>query len=214
MKIISYELKYGISGAIAVHILLFWVLYMQVMTVPKIETIISPSSLEVQLVSFIPQKKIVTSIKEYKQKEKIIKIPKHIQKDIQRVQSNFKNITPLKQTVSLELKERDIVENNAVTGAYIEAQQKKSQNQPPAYPHIARKRGYEGTVEIQLGITSDGKVNAIQIVKSSGFKILDQVAIKSVKKWKFQPAIRFGINVKSILEIQFVFKLNELKGGV
>jgi protein TonB len=57
----------------------------------------------------------------------------------------------------------------------------------PHYPSVARRRGYEGKVVLEVEVLGTGKVGQIKIVKSSGFKVLDRAAIKSVKNWMFPP---------------------------
>ena len=50
------------------------------------------------------------------------------------------------------------------------------------YPRIARKMGWQGRVLISFVICRDGSVKDIRIVKSSGFKALDNNAIKVIQK--------------------------------
>ena len=79
------------------------------------------------------------------------------------------------------------------------------ENSPPAYPEIARVRGYEGIVLVFAEILPDGRVGNMKIRKSSGYAILDQSAIEAVKPWKFEPAkksgnhLQFGWNYPSNL---------------
>ena len=60
--------------------------------------------------------------------------------------------------------------------------------QPPAYPKNLRERDIEGKVMLKVLIDTEGKVGEIYIFKSSGYEMFDQIAIKSVKQWRFQPA--------------------------
>lgn len=48
------------------------------------------------------------------------------------------------------------------------------------YPDIARLRGMEGTVFINFYIGQDGITSGIAVVKSSGSRILDEAAVKTV----------------------------------
>ena len=50
------------------------------------------------------------------------------------------------------------------------------------YPFIARKMGWEGKVVISFILTKDGKVKNIKVVKSSGFSVLDENTIDTVKR--------------------------------
>ena len=60
-------------------------------------------------------------------------------------------------------------------------------NPAPLYPRFARKRGYQGKVELNLLISQSGKVTDIKLLNSSGFKVLDKSAIKTVSQWLFVP---------------------------
>ena len=50
------------------------------------------------------------------------------------------------------------------------------------YPRLARKMGWEGKVVVAFVIREDGTVINIRIVKSSGFTLLDNNAVESIKK--------------------------------
>jgi len=60
-------------------------------------------------------------------------------------------------------------------------------NPPPDYPRIARLRGYQGTVILNVLVQKDGTVSQIKINKSSGYWMLDQAALLAVKDWMFKP---------------------------
>ena len=83
-------------------------------------------------------------------------------------------------------------------------------NSPPAYPEIARLRGYEGIVLVFAEILPDGRVGNMKIRKSSGYAILDQSAIEAVKPWKFEPAKKSGnpFTVWVELPIKFILHNN------
>lgn len=61
-------------------------------------------------------------------------------------------------------------------------------NPPPVYPRLARRRGYEGTVILEVLVNRKGRVEDVRLLKSSGYRILDKSAMDSVKKWLFEPA--------------------------
>jgi TonB family protein len=82
-------------------------------------------------------------------------------------------------------------------------------NPKPHYPYVARRRGYEGVVVLKVLVMENGRVGEIRIEESSGFEILDEAAIKSVRKWVFSPAKRNGIPVSSWVKIPIRFELNE-----
>ncbi len=61
-------------------------------------------------------------------------------------------------------------------------------NPPPHYPRLAKRRQYTGTVILAVRVTAYGRVAQVRITESSGYNILDQSALKSVKGWQFTPA--------------------------
>ena len=62
----------------------------------------------------------------------------------------------------------------------------------PAYPALAQSREIEGQVEVTFQVLPDGSVGDIYISRSSGYPILDDAALATVKKWSYFPATRGG----------------------
>lgn len=60
-------------------------------------------------------------------------------------------------------------------------------NPRPKYPSSARRRGLEGTVVLKVLVNTRGRVGECRVHKSSGHRILDERATKTVRKWTFQP---------------------------
>lgn len=77
----------------------------------------------------------------------------------------------------------------------------------PPYPDLARKRGQEGTVNVRCEVDAQGKVTAVSLAKSSGFKLLDEAALKAVGKWKFRPGEKDGASVAGSVIVPVQFKL-------
>ena len=77
----------------------------------------------------------------------------------------------------------------------------------PPYPEIARRRGYEGTVRLEVEVLASGKVGKIWVKESSGYEILDRSALKTIQDWRFIPARFGGIPVKSTVIIPVKFQL-------
>lgn len=55
----------------------------------------------------------------------------------------------------------------------------------PSYPRVARKRGFEGTALIEVQFNRLGEQISQQVVKSTGFSVLDLAAIEAVEQWQF-----------------------------
>ncbi|MEZ5758686.1 MAG: energy transducer TonB [Emcibacteraceae bacterium] len=80
-------------------------------------------------------------------------------------------------------------------------------NPPPSYPRIARLRRQQGTVLLNVEVEMNGHPGDIQVVKSSGYQLLDQAAINTVRKWRFLPAKRGNEPVKANVEIPITFQI-------
>ncbi|MGH7769275.1 MAG: energy transducer TonB [Candidatus Binatia bacterium] len=82
----------------------------------------------------------------------------------------------------------------------------------PQYPHVAREKGWEGTVTIKVLVDEQGKAKFVEIHQSSGFSVLDEAARETVKKrWRFHPARNGEKPVERWVEFAVVFSLANLK---
>ncbi len=83
-------------------------------------------------------------------------------------------------------------------------------NPPPVYPAIARRREQQGTVTIRVLVGIDGLVQHAEIAESSGFDVLDDAAIETVRRrWRFVPARRADIAIESWVLVPIRFALKE-----
>jgi TonB family protein len=57
----------------------------------------------------------------------------------------------------------------------------------PYYPMEARMRHEEGFVQIELKIGTNGNVERVEVVQSSGHKALDDAAVSALKHWRAHP---------------------------
>ncbi len=80
-------------------------------------------------------------------------------------------------------------------------------NPEPSYPEIARKRGIEGKVILEVVVAPDGTPKRVDLKESSGSKVLDRAALEGVGRWKFLPAQEDGRPVEGLVEIPIVFRL-------
>ncbi|MBW2119622.1 MAG: energy transducer TonB [Deltaproteobacteria bacterium] len=80
-------------------------------------------------------------------------------------------------------------------------------NPTPKYPKIARKRGYQGTVVIEVLVDRDGRVGDLRVSESSGYSILDRAAMASVKGWVFEPGMKGDQKVDMWVKVPIRFQL-------
>ena len=81
-------------------------------------------------------------------------------------------------------------------------------NPAPGYPSLSRRMGEEGRVLLRVHVAAGGTAKSVVLHKSSGYDRLDQVALNTVRKWKFVPA-RQGdkpVDAWVIVPIQFSLK--------
>lgn len=78
---------------------------------------------------------------------------------------------------------------------------------PPSYPKLARKRGQEGIVLLEVWLDEWGKQLKLAILESSGAKLLDQAAVAAVSNWQFEPHTVNGVGTTSRVHIPVEFAL-------
>lgn len=84
-------------------------------------------------------------------------------------------------------------------------------NSAPEYPVLAKRLKQEGVVLVRLFVNSQGKVYKVELTKSSGFHLLDNEVLKTVKHYIFTPATRQNKAVNSYVDVPFRFRLNQSK---
>ena len=81
-------------------------------------------------------------------------------------------------------------------------------NRPP-YPRIAKEQGWQGTVILTLTIGPEGKVSSATVHTSSGFPILDQMALDATDDWLFHPQKDGEFPVATRVNVPIKFNLHE-----
>lgn len=80
-------------------------------------------------------------------------------------------------------------------------------NPPPAYPALARRRGWAGTVLLKVRVSASGAAREVQLLKGSGHEVLDHAARQAVEGWRFIPSKYNGEPVESWVEVPVRFEL-------
>jgi protein TonB len=80
-------------------------------------------------------------------------------------------------------------------------------NPPPAYPAVARRRNYQGTVRLDVLVDRQGRAAQVRLAESCGYAMLDRSAVKSVAQWRFEPARRFGRPIEMWVQVPVRFEL-------
>lgn len=97
-----------------------------------------------------------------------------------------------------------------VTGENVTpaAPDSRFRNQPPGYPAAAARIRAAGTVGLMIRVTAAGLVGDVLVAKSSGYPVLDEEAMRAVRRWRFKPArdggqavpFDYALNIKFSLQ--------------
>jgi protein TonB len=72
---------------------------------------------------------------------------------------------------------------------------------------MSKRLGEQGTVIIHVLIGVDGLAQQAEIRQSSGFDRLDQIALKTVKSWRYVPGKRGGVAEAMWFDVPIKFEL-------
>lgn len=81
-------------------------------------------------------------------------------------------------------------------------------NPPPGYPATAARQGWQGTVLLRVRVLSTGRVDTVEVQKSSGHKLLDEEAMATVRGWQFTPSKRGDTPIDGWATVPIEFKLD------
>jgi protein TonB len=87
-------------------------------------------------------------------------------------------------------------DNLVMTDDAVDVKPRPTRRASLDYPMQARTKGIEGYVVLNVLITLSGDVEKVTILESSPPRIFDQVAVDSVRRWQFEPALYKGQRVR------------------
>jgi len=82
----------------------------------------------------------------------------------------------------------------------------------PLYPASEIRAEHTGTVLLSLWVLENGRVGEVRLDQSSGWKKLDDSAIREARRWRFKPGMRDGIATAMWKQIPVTFQLKS-EGG-
>lgn len=142
-------------------------------------------------------------------------ILKELEKKEQKVQN--RRVMAMEQPSATEVRQREEKQHVVkppkkvvippIKGALTETKPDYLKNPAPIYPEIARQHGWEGVVMLDVLVGSNGLVREIRPDKSSGYKVLDESALKTVRAWRFRPARVGSLSFSSRIKIPVRFLL-------
>jgi protein TonB len=80
-------------------------------------------------------------------------------------------------------------------------------NPKPPYPPYSYKARQEGQVVLLVEVLATGESGQVSIFLSSGFELLDESALTTVKKWHFVPAKKDGQVIPQTIRVPITFSL-------
>ena len=81
-------------------------------------------------------------------------------------------------------------------------------NPQPEYPILLREQDVGGVVWLRVWVDSEGRPGEIKLAKGSGFRLLDDAALRAVRQWRFIPARTGEQKLASWVEFPIRFTLN------
>jgi protein TonB len=81
----------------------------------------------------------------------------------------------------------------SAASAAVEGAVPFASNLPPRYPAEASAAGWRGDVLLRLHVGADGRVEDVDVLRSSGYAVLDRAAVEAAEAWRFAPARRGGL---------------------
>jgi periplasmic protein TonB len=119
----------------------------------------------------------------------------------------FSVAAPEGQSYAFAASRKDGMGKSTAPGDTLQATPRYRDNSRPAYPRLAQTRGYEGTVLLSVEVLSDGHVGRTRVKSSSGYPLLDQSALDTMKQWSFEPGKKKGLPVAMWVDIPIRFVL-------
>lgn len=74
---------------------------------------------------------------------------------------------------------------------------------------MARRMGHEGQVVIRIKVSASGDVDSANVTRSSGYAVLDETALATVRRWRFRPAQQGGHAVETTVNVPITFRLDK-----
>ena len=159
----------------------------------------------------------IDMIQEPKEIVQVQEQPKPVVKKIEKVISKIpkpvvKSIEKPKQLITpkMLIRPKQIITSSAQVK--VEAKPDYIQNPPPPYPELAKQMRQEGIVMLSVNVNKEGEPVDVEIIQSSGFRLLDQAALKAVQHWKFQPGRIGGLPIDSKVTVPVRFQLQINQG--
>jgi TonB family protein len=82
----------------------------------------------------------------------------------------------------------------------------------PQYTEDARAKGIEGSVWMDAVIDPSGSVQEVKVIKSL-YPSLDESAVRTLRQWQFEPAVKDGQQIARHIKVEMVFSIRAWEQG-
>jgi len=80
---------------------------------------------------------------------------------------------------------------------------------PPIYPRRERTHGISGNVELRVLVGIDGLAQEVHVIGGSRNRAFELAAIRSVKRWRFQPHTIDGVASRAWARVPVAFRMDD-----
>ncbi len=70
----------------------------------------------------------------------------------------------------------------------------------PDYPASALRAGVSGEVVLRIEVGADGRPQDVRVLSGSRNRALDRAAVRAIRQWRFEPALRDGVAVPGTVQ--------------
>jgi protein TonB len=75
----------------------------------------------------------------------------------------------------------------------------------PDYPSAAKRDGIEGSVDLELTISSQGVVEDVSVVNATPPDMFEKSAVAAARKWKYDPRFVDGLASEAHIKVHLDF---------
>lgn len=118
--------------------------------------------------------------------------------------------TDQQAAVTTSIVKADLADQENVTT--IQQATFKGKRHSPRYHPRAVRMGMEGTVVVKALIDEHGAIKDVQLLESSGYRLLDREVLKVAWKWNFTPAYSNGKPKEQWVKAPYQFVINQRHG--
>jgi periplasmic protein TonB len=77
----------------------------------------------------------------------------------------------------------------------------------PLYPASEIRAEHTGTVLLSVYVLTNGRVGEVRLDQTSGYRKLDESALREARRWRFQPGMQDGVPTAMWKQVPITFRL-------